>query len=47
MKKNKARSVTIRFTENDFINIECAAKEEGMSISEYIREQSVPKYILI
>ena len=43
----KTRTVTIRLTEWDYEDIEEAAKEAGLTISEFIRDKSIPKYILI
>lgn len=47
MKPKKNQIVTIRLTEDDFLNIQCDANDKGMTISEYIRYKSVPKFIMI
>ena len=47
MSQKKTRTVTIRFTEWDYEDVVAEAKEAGLSVSEYIREKSIPKYILL
>lgn len=43
----KTKIITIRISEADYVEIEAAAQKLDMSISEYIREKSIPKYILL
>ncbi|EPR72566.1 hypothetical protein ADIWIN_2456 [Winogradskyella psychrotolerans RS-3] len=45
--RKKTKIITLRISDLDYVEIEAAAQELGVSISEYIREKSVPKYILL
>lgn len=47
MKQKKTRVITLRLTDQDYWDIFHEAEEYGMSISEFIREKAVPKYIYL
>lgn len=47
MKHKKSRTITVRLSETDYAELEAEATESGLSISQYVREKSIPKFILI
>ncbi|RCW90116.1 plasmid mobilization protein [Winogradskyella arenosi] len=43
----KSKTITLRISEVDYLELEAAAQKLELSISEYIREKSIPKFILL